>query len=173
LPHQARLVEMAMSPIVNVHLVFDRRLTDLPFAAAIGSPVEYVFDRTEASGLTSGQYLAVSLSAANSHMGTRPDALIRTMASALGELLPHAARASLVDGLVTRERNATFAAVPGTRALRPQATASEPGVFVAGAWTDTGWPATMEGAVRSGTAAARAALAHLVPNRHIVEEVAS
>ncbi len=170
---QARLLEMGMSPIVNVHLVFDRHLTDLPFAAAVGSPVEYVFDRTEASGLTSGQYLAVSLSAADAHMGTRPDALIRTMASALGELFPHAAHASLVDGLVTRERNATFAAVPGTRALRPQPNTREPGVFVAGAWTDTGWPATMEGAVRSGTAAARAALAHLVPNRHIVEEVAS
>ncbi|MEP6659614.1 MAG: hydroxysqualene dehydroxylase HpnE [Acidimicrobiales bacterium] len=169
----ARLLEMGMSPIVNVHLVFDRHLTDLPFAAAVGSPVEYVFDRTEASGLSSGQYLAVSLSAADAHMGTRPDALIRAMASALGELFPHAARASLVDGLVTRERNATFAAVPGTRALRPQPDTREPGVFVAGAWTDTGWPATMEGAVRSGTAAARAALAHLVPNRHIVEEVAS
>jgi squalene-associated FAD-dependent desaturase len=173
LAQQARLVEMGMSPIVNVHLVFDRRLTDLPFAAAVESPVEYVFDRTKASGLTTGQYLAVSLSAADAHMGTRPDALIRTMASALGELFPHAERASLVDGLVTRERNATFAAVPGTRALRPEPTTAEPGVFVAGAWTDTGWPATMEGAVRSGTAAARAALAHLVPNRHLAEEVAS
>ncbi|HEV3327889.1 MAG TPA: FAD-dependent oxidoreductase, partial [Acidimicrobiales bacterium] len=63
-------------------------------------------------------------------------------------------------GVVTRERAATFRGVPGTAALRPPTSTANPGVFLAGAWCDTGWPATMEGAVRSGLAAADAALAH-------------
>jgi uncharacterized protein with NAD-binding domain and iron-sulfur cluster len=78
---------------------------------------------------------------------------------ALRELFPPARHAQLLDALVTRERAATFRAAPGTRALRPQTRTGVPGVFLAGAWCDTGWPATMEGAVRSGQQAASQALA--------------
>ena len=67
----------------------------------------------------------------------------------------------MLDTIVTREGAATFRAVPGTRRLRPPARTAVPGLYLAGAWTDTGWPATMEGAVRSGTAAAAAVLADL------------
>ena len=174
LVHQRRLAQMPMSAIVNVHLVFDRRITDLPMAAAVGSPVEYVFDRTEASGLVSGQYLVVSLSAAERHMATPPKQLISAMASAVQALYPQAARASLTNGLVTRERFATFAAVPGTRELRPLPRTAIDGVFLAGAWTATGWPATMEGAVRSGTAAVHAAFDAVssVSRQPLVQEVA-
>lgn len=154
------------SPIVNVHLVFDRRVTDLPFLAAVDSPVQFVFDHTEASGVTGRagtdgvQCLTISLSAATDTIGSRPEELVRRFHAALGELLPRARTAGLVDGVVSREHTATFRAVPGTAALRAGPAAAMPGVFLAGAWCDTGWPATMEGAVRSGTAAARAALAH-------------
>jgi uncharacterized protein with NAD-binding domain and iron-sulfur cluster len=155
---------LGASPIVNVHLVFDRQVTDLPLAAAVDSPVQFVFDHTVAAGMDPDgpeQCLVVSLSAADASIGGRPDDLVRTFHDALGDLFPAARRAGLVDGVVSREHTATFRGRPGTAALRPSSTTSLPGlagVFVAGAWCDTGWPATMEGAVRSGTDAARAAL---------------
>ena len=65
----------------------------------------------------------------------------------------------MVDAVVTRERAATFRALPGVRTLRPRTGTEVPGLFLAGAWCDTGWPATMEGAVRSGREAAAQALA--------------
>jgi squalene-associated FAD-dependent desaturase len=155
---------LGTSPIVNVHLVLDRRVTDLPFAAAVDSPVQFVFDRTGSSGTGPsgsgrGQCLAVSLSAADAYIGQPKDDLIRTFFEAVGELFPKAREAALVDAVVTRERAATFAAVAGSRRFRPPAATAVPGLFVAGAWCDTGWPATMEGAVRSGGAAAREAIA--------------
>ncbi|HEX4082820.1 MAG TPA: FAD-dependent oxidoreductase [Acidimicrobiales bacterium] len=155
---------LGTSPIVNVHLVFDRHVTDLPLAAAVDSPVQFVFDHTAAAGMDPDgpeQCLVVSLSAADAFIGGRPDDLVRTFHDALGDLFPAARRAGLVDGVVSREHTATFRGRPGTAALRPSSTTSLPGlagVLVAGAWCDTGWPATMEGAVRSGTDAARAAL---------------
>jgi len=150
---------LGTSPIVNVHLVLDRRVTDLPFAAAVDSPVQFVFDRTGSSGSGRGQCLAMSLSSADAFIGQSKDELIRTFFAALGDLFPEARRATLVDAVVTRERAATFAAVAGSRRFRPKPATAIPGLFVAGAWCDTGWPATMEGAVRSGTAAARQAIA--------------
>ncbi|MHB1774454.1 MAG: hydroxysqualene dehydroxylase HpnE [Acidimicrobiales bacterium] len=149
------------SPIVNVHLVLDRKVTDLPVAACVGSPVQFVFDRTSAAGSTRGQVLAVSLSAADRYLGCRPEALVATFAGALGDVFPVARTARVLDAVVTRERAATFRAVPGSGARRPGPVTTQPGLFVAGAWCATGWPATMEGAVRSGGAAAAAALGHL------------
>jgi squalene-associated FAD-dependent desaturase len=155
---------LGTSPIVNVHLVLDRQVTDLSFAAAVDSPVQFVFDRTGSSrggssgtgssGDGRGQCLAVSLSAADAYIGQPKDVLIRTFFEAVGELFPKARQARLVDAVVTRERAATFAAVAGSRRFRPKAATAIPLLFVAGACCDTGWPATMEGAVRSGNAAA-------------------
>ena len=151
--------QLGASAIVNVHLVLDRRVTDLPMAAAVDSPVQFVFDRSESSGLGGrGQCLAVSLSAADDYLGWGAHALTAHVAGALGELFPAARRAEVVDASVTREPRATFRGVPGTRRLRPSTETAIPGLLVAGAWTATGWPATMEGAVRSGAAAARAAV---------------
>jgi squalene-associated FAD-dependent desaturase len=156
--HQDRLAELGASAIVDVHLMYDRPVTAWPLMAAVSSPIQWVFDRTSSSGLTTGQYLAVSISAADKLLTERPESLVRRIAGELGRLLPMSAEARLVDSLVTKERRATFRAAPGTASLRPGAHTSFPGLAVAGAWTDTGWPATMEGAVRSGRAAARAAL---------------
>lgn len=148
---------LGASPIVNVHLVLDRRVTDLPLAAAVGSPVQFVFDHTAASGMApGGQCLTISLSAADRYVGQRPETLVADFHRALGELLPGARRARLVDAVVSREHTATFRGVPGTGALRPAAATATPGLAVAGSWCATGWPATMEGAVRSGLAAAAA-----------------
>ena len=144
---------LGSSPIVNLHVVYDRPVLELPFAAGIDSPVQWVFDRTAGSGLTDGQYLAVSLSAADAELSVSGDQLRDRYLAALAELLPAAAEATVRSCFVTRDHAATFRAAPGQRALRPGPATALPGLVLAGAWTDTGWPATMEGAVRSGHAA--------------------
>jgi squalene-associated FAD-dependent desaturase len=149
---------LGTSPIVNLHAVYDRKVLDEPFVAAIDSPLQWVFDRTTQSGLTDGQYIAVSLSAADDLIDV-PVAELRTrLLPALEALLPAARDARLRDFFVTRERHATFRAAPGTARLRPPPATALPGLWLAGAWTATGWPATMEGAVRSGDAAAAGVL---------------
>jgi squalene-associated FAD-dependent desaturase len=158
LPAGMRPSMLGSSPIVNVHVHFDRRVMDLPVAAGLGTLAQWVFDRTGSSGAGRGQYLAVSISAADDFIGTRPDDLGRQVVSALGELFPRAREAKVLGTFVTRERHATFRASPGSAPHRAPARTRLPGVVLAGAWTSTGWPPTMEGAVRSGLAAARTAL---------------
>jgi squalene-associated FAD-dependent desaturase len=158
---------LGSSPIVNVHLVLDRRVTELAMFACVNSPVQFVFDRTESAHFGDPeagggeQCLSISLSAADADIGRRPEDLISSYLDALGDVVPASRDARLIDGVVSRERSATFRAVPGSASLRPPVTTSLDRVLVAGAWCDTGWPATMEGAVRSGTAAAAAALERL------------
>jgi squalene-associated FAD-dependent desaturase len=150
---------LGSSPIVNLHLVLDRRVLHEPFMAAVDSDVQWIFDRTDHSELDTGQYLAVSLSAADEFIDVPTAALRERFLPALKEILPGLESARLLDFFVTREREATFRPSPGTARLRPTARTAEAGLYLAGAWTDTGWPATMEGAVRSGDAAAAALLA--------------
>jgi hydroxysqualene dehydroxylase len=149
--------ELGTSPIINVHVIYDRKVMDLPFAAAVDSPVQWVFDRTDISGYgksNRGQYLAISLSAAEPYVDV-PAARLREMfVPALAGLLPGAQDARVSEFFVTRERRATFRQEPGCGRLRPRAATALPGLTLAGAWTDTGWPDTMEGAVRSGLNAA-------------------
>jgi squalene-associated FAD-dependent desaturase len=146
------------SPIVNVHVVYDRRVLPHRFAAGVDTPVQYIFDRTPPDW-RGRQYVAVSLSGAREEMGMSTAALRERYVPAIAELLPDAARARVELFSATKEHAATFRAVPGTAALRPPPATALPGVVLAGAWTATGWPATLEGAARSGHAAAEAALA--------------
>ena len=150
---------LGASPIVNVHVIYDRPVMDQPFAAAIDSPVQWVFDRTRISGLDRSspgraQYLAISLSAADEYVDVPAAALREQFVPALAELFPAAREAQVTEFFVTRERRATFRQAPGTARLRPAAATNLPGLVLAGAWTATGWPDTMESAVRSGLAAA-------------------
>jgi hydroxysqualene dehydroxylase len=150
---------LGSSPIINLHVVYDRRVCERPFFAGVGTPVQNVFDRSDAAHAPAGcQYLAVSLSAAEREMAMSVQALRERYLPALEELLPDARAARVVQFRVTREHAATFRASPGSAAHRPAASTSVRGLALAGAWTDTGWPATLEGAVRSGHTAARAAL---------------
>jgi squalene-associated FAD-dependent desaturase len=157
-----RAVALGASPIVNVHVIYDRRVTDLDFAAAVGSPVQWIFDRTESSGLTRmhprGQYLAITVSSADHIIDVPSRTLQEQFIGALAALLPGASKATVLDSFVTRERRATFRQAVGSWEMRPATTDGPAGIWLAGAWTDTGWPDTMESAVRSGIAAAEAAL---------------
>ena len=145
------------SPIVNLHVVYDRRVFEHRFAAGVDTPVQYIFDRTPPDW-TQRQYLAVSLSGAREEMGMSTDALRAQFIPALAELLPAAREAHVEQFSATKEHAATFSALPGTAALRPPAATAIRGLALAGAWTATGWPATLEGAALSGHAAAQAVL---------------
>ncbi|WP_329561982.1 hydroxysqualene dehydroxylase HpnE [Kitasatospora sp. NBC_01266] len=164
---QQRLAELGTAPILNVHVVYDRKVLRRPFFAALDSPVQWVFDRTPHSGLADSQaartrpgaqYLALSQSAVRDEIDLPVSELRARYLPELERLLPAARGAEVLDFFVTRERTATFDPAPGTAALRPVAATRIPGLLLAGSWTATGWPATMESAVRSGHAAADAAL---------------
>jgi len=153
---------LGSSPIVNAHVVLDRVVLDEPFVAAVDSPLQWVFDRTRQS-LTgradaNEQYVAISLSAADGLIDTPVAELREVLVPALRQLLPAAANARVKEFFVTRERHATFRPTPGSGRYRPGASTARAGLHLAGAWTATGWPATMEGAVRSGEAAAASVL---------------
>jgi hydroxysqualene dehydroxylase len=149
------LAQLGGAPIVNVHAVYDRQVTGQSFTAVVGSSVQWVFDRTSTAGLEHGQYLAISLSAAERWIDTPTAQLRAEFLPELARLFPAAGQAEVTKFFVTRERRATFRQVPGSARLRPVARTRLPRCVLAGAWTRTGWPDTMEGAVRSGNEAAR------------------
>jgi len=146
------------SPIVSVHLLLDRRILGFELAALLRSPAHWVFDRGRLTGREPerGQYLTVVSSGAPELLEVRGRALVDLM---VRELSARLGRAELLWSRVSREPAATFAGRPGTAAARRGPETARPNVARAGAWTATGWPATMESAVRSGQAAARFLLA--------------
>ena len=147
------------SPIVNVHLRLDRPILRDDFVAVLDPDLQYVFNRDRITGHRDpdrGQWLTVSLSAAHD-TATRPQAAIaESTIAALRRAFPAAAQASVTHWRVVKEQQATFRPSPGLATLRPGPCTGVEGLFLAGAWTDTQWPATMESAVRSGHAAAAA-----------------
>ena len=147
--------ELDHSPIVSAHLLFDRHLLPQPLAALLDSPAHWVFDRGRLTGHEPerGQYLTVVSSGAPELEALRGRELVELIAGAVTERL---GRAELLWSRVSREPEATIAVRPGSEAHRPGPATARPNVTRAGAWTGTGWPPTMEGAVRSGLAAARA-----------------
>jgi squalene-associated FAD-dependent desaturase len=140
------------SPIVSVHLWFDRPLLTTPLVALLGSDAHWAFDRGALTGHKPerGQYLTVVSSGAPELLEVRGRELVEQIA---GQLTERLGAAELVWSRVSREPYATIALRPGV--VRPGVETSRAGVVRAGAWTDTGWPATMESAVRSGRRAAQ------------------
>jgi squalene-associated FAD-dependent desaturase len=148
------LRDLGRSPIVNLHAWFDRRVLPHPFLAGWQTPLQWIFDRTEASGAERGQVLTVSLSAADKWLGHSNAALRAAFEPAFHALLPASRNAEILDFFTISEPAATFRQIPGSRRRRPGNATRHPAVFLAGTFTDTGWPATMESAVRSGRSAA-------------------
>ena len=145
--------ELGGAPIVSVHLQLDRPILRHRVAGLLASPAHWVFDRGRLTGHepAEGQYLTVVSSGAPELLELRGRQLVDEMVRGLTERLGWA---ELLWARVSREPRATFAARPGTLRLRPGPETSKPSVARAGAWTATGWPATMESAVRSGVQAA-------------------
>jgi hydroxysqualene dehydroxylase len=150
--------ELERSPIVSVHLLFDRQLLDTQLAALLASDAHWVFDRGALTGNQPerGQYLTVVSSGVHELLPVRGRELVDRIAAQLTDRLGDA---ELLWSRVSREPEATIALRPGVARLEPGLV--RPGLARAGAWTETGWPATMESAVRSGRAAARAVLSDM------------
>ncbi len=150
---------LGRSAIVNVYLWYDRPVLPVLFAGTFDSPLQWIFDRSRILGEDAGGWcVGVSLSAADDLVDRPKETLADLLDDALGRLFPACGRARLERSAVVKEPRATFRAGPGTAARRPGPATRIPGLFLAGDWTDTGWPATMEGAVRSGERAAAAAM---------------
>jgi len=146
------------APIVDVHLWYDNSAPGFGFAALLDSPVQWVFEKAPG-------YLCCSMSAAHEYVSWSSTDLVALCRRELDDMLPQLAEARLLRGAATRDREATFVPSPGLK--RPGSGTACPEVAIAGAWTDTGWPATMESAVRSGRAAARLVSGHARQRKEI------
>lgn len=145
---------LGASPIVNVHVWYDRPVMTEPFTAVVDSPAQWLFNRSAmGQGSEAGHHVAVSISGAHDEIAVDRDRLAGDLVAELEELLPAARGAEVLRAAVVKEPEATFAQGPGQGSRRPGPGTAMPGVALAGAWTATGWPATMEGAVRSGVRA--------------------
>lgn len=156
-PYFAAAKNLTPSPITSVHLWYDRPVMRLPHAVLVDCLGQWAFNRGE---VAPGEfYVQVVVSAARPLRGLGRDEVQRRIADEFGRLFPAAGRASLLRAKVVTEHAATFSAVPGVDRWRPRQASPVSNLVLAGDWTATGWPATMEGAVRSGYLAAEAILA--------------
>ena len=154
----SRAAELSSSPIVGIHLWYDRPIMEEEFAAFLDSPVQWVFNRSRIQGSDGqdGQYVCISLSGAWDFVDRPKEELRAQFVEEMERLFPRARGAQIQRFLIVKQPEATFRSVPGVAALRPSQATPIPNLFLAGEWTDTDWPATMEGAVRSGVFAADA-----------------
>ena len=149
---------LEISPIVNVHIWYDRPVLEEEFVAVLDSPVQWVFNVLSAhdENDAAGQHVVISLSGAREWVGVPKGELRETFVSEMARLFPAARPGAVRRVLVVKSADATFRSTPGSaRGRLPQRTPVA-GLFLAGDWTSTGWPSTMEGAVRSGRLAADA-----------------
>ncbi|HWZ97306.1 MAG TPA: hydroxysqualene dehydroxylase HpnE [Candidatus Dormibacteraeota bacterium] len=164
-PSLASLEKIKVSPITGVHFWFDRPVTTEPFITLLDTNVQWVFNKTalytnqsDAPVPGAQQYLQLVISASYDLLKKSREEIIEICLKEIRQALPAAREAKLVKATVIKEASATFSPEPGVDRLRPAQTTNTPRLFLAGDWTATGWPATMEGAVRSGYLAAEAVL---------------
>ena len=163
-PAFGHLENIRVSPITGVHFWFDRGVMREPFVTLLDTTTQWVFNKTALYGernggaTEKGQYLQLVISASHDLLQKPRQEIIDLCLTELRQALPMAREASLVKATVIKEAAATFSPQPGVDKWRPRQETSVKGMFLAGDWTATGWPATMEGAVRSGYLAAEAVL---------------
>jgi len=150
------------APITTVHLWFDREITSLDHAAFLDTRIQWVFNKSRIRRdepdvvEKKGQYLELVISASFAELQMTREQILSSALEELARFFPAVHEAALLKSGVLKEARATFSVVPGLDRYRPQAATDLPGLFLAGDWTHTGWPSTMEGAVRSGRQAAEA-----------------
>lgn len=179
-----KLLHFETAPITGVHLWFDRQITDLPHAVLLDRTIQWMFHKSlllekhsaAASNRDNGtgereerpSYVELVISASKSLIEKSRQEIIDLALSELREFFPAAREARLVKATVIKEVNATFSPKPGIDRYRPTSQTPWPHIFLAGDWTSTGWPATMEGAVRSGYIAAQAVLVQTKQPRNLL-----
>src|SRR6201993_425186 len=163
-PALNHLEKFKVSPITGVHFWFDRQVTQEPFITLLDTQTQWIFNKTALYGPAGtaadakGQYLQLVISASYDLLRKSREEIIDLCLKEVRQALPAAREARLVKATVIKEATATFSPEPGVDQWRPAQETRTPGLFLAGDWTLTGWPATMEGAVRSGYLAAEAVL---------------
>ncbi len=167
LPRNPEAEQLAMnleclehSPITGIHLWFDREVSDLEHAILLDATIQWMFHKSrlqpEKRRGEPGSYLELVVSASKSLVGMQRQEIIDLALRELAEFFPLVSEAKLMKAAVVKEVRATYSIRPQLDLLRPSPTSPWPRVFLAGDWVATGWPATMEGAVRSGYLAAEA-----------------
>lgn len=187
----ADLHKMKTSPITGVHFWFDRKVMDEPFLTLLDHTTQWIFNKSllsapdarnatnfaamrpmvdsESKPRIEGQYLQLVISASYGLVPRSRQEIIELCKRELGEVLPATREAKLEKATVIKEVNATFSPEPGVDALRPAQDIGVKALALAGDWTRTGWPATMESAVRSGYLAAESLLASLGESREFLQ----
>ena len=175
-PLREQISHFENSPITGIHLWFDRQISDLDHAVLLDRTIQWMFHksrlqplRTQANGSNAGSYIELVVSSSKTLIDKSRSEIVDLALSEVREFFPAARAANLVKSTVIKEVNATYSPRPGIDAHRPSTITAWPRVFLAGDWTATGWPATMEGAVRSGYLAAEAiARSAGVPNARFI-----
>ena len=163
-PQLANLGKIRVAPITGVHFWFDREVTREPFLTLLGTTTQWIFNKTALYGAKNGtskekgQYLQLVISASYDLLQKPRQEIIDLCLAEVRQFLPAAREARLAKATVIKEAAATFSPEPGVDRWRPKQRTAIGRMFLAGDWTDTGWPATMESAVRSGYLAAEAVL---------------
>ncbi len=156
-PLRQQLARFETSPITGIHLWFDRKITELDHAVLLDRTIQWMFHKSQIQDRgDAGDYLELVVSASKSLVDKSRGEIIELALRELGEFFPAVREAKLVKATVVKELHATYSPLPGSDAYRPSAATAWPQLLLAGDWTATGWPATMEGAVRSGYVAAEA-----------------
>ena len=157
-PFFSKASSLDSAPIVGIHLWYDRPVMNQDFVVFLDSPVQWVFNKSliQGDGAGDGQYVCISLSGAWNYARLPKEELIETFTKEMARLFPRAGGAKIERSFVVKELSATFRPTPGAAKHRlPQRTPIS-NFLLAGDWTQSGWPSTMEGAVRSGVFAADA-----------------
>jgi squalene-associated FAD-dependent desaturase len=162
-PLREQLTHFETAPITGIHLWFDRQISELDHAVLLDRTIQWMFHksrlqpiRAQAADGATGSYIELVVSSSKTLIDKSRAEIVDLALSEVREFFPAAREATLVKSTVIKEVNATYSPRPGIDAHRPDAVTAWPRVFLAGDWTATGWPATMEGAVRSGYLAAEA-----------------
>ena len=157
-PLRQALASFAPSPITGIHLWFDRQISDLDHAVLLDRTIQWMFHKSkfqQREGNGRGSYLELVVSSSKALVDKSKEEIVELAVEELRDFFPAAREARLVKSAVIKEVHATYSPQPGIDLHRPHAETVWPRVFLAGDWTATGWPATMEGAVRSGYLAAQ------------------
>ena len=173
-PLREQISHFENSPITGIHLWFDRQISDLDHAVLLDRTIQWMFDKSRLqpmrtqneSAASAGSYIELVVSSSKTLIDKSRAEIVDLALAEVREFFPAAREANLLKSTVIKEVNATYSPRPGIDAHRPTPSTAWPRVFLAGDWTATGWPATMEGAVRSGYLAAEA-LAHAAAGKDL------
>jgi zeta-carotene desaturase len=156
-------------PLCSVHLWFDREITDLEHAVLLDREIHWMYNQSRLQPACGGHYIELVISASRTFVALSREQAIALSLEELAEFFPRVKEAKLEKAVLVKEVRATFGVPPGIDTARPSSASPWPNLFLAGDWTATGWPSTMESAARSGHLAAEAICAAIGEPKKILD----